>query len=236
MPFTNYNGIQQADANSCGAYALGAAMDNFAIALPDQTTHLLNTANLTAGFNGTAAVVSHAGGAAAFANGIYAVTGNLLLNFATFAATYQYTAPAVSDMNSPSTMAYLSSLFGFATTVFYDQDGSNTFNGITVSNATGQGNLFDTEVAIMGTVPAITITASLAGYSTLPTANQVHILLVDNNHWIAINNTQVYDSATGFVGAYNAPLVPTLTLITYQPAIGPLQVYNFSGIWIQVQH
>jgi hypothetical protein len=232
MPFTNYNGIQQTTANSCGAFALAAAMDNFGMPLPNQNAHLLNTANLAQGFDQAVSVVSNTG-AAAFGDSIYEVTGNLLLDLTVPEATYQYTAPAVSDMNSPSTLAYVASLFGFAPVVYYDATGFATFNGVPVTNPTGQGNLFDTEVAIMATQAAITVTASLGGYTTLPAANQVHILLVDNNHWVAINNTQLYDPATGYVGVYNVNAPLPLVTITYMYN-GIVEDYNFSGIWIEL--
>jgi hypothetical protein len=231
MPFTNFNGIQQTTANSCGAFALAGAMDNFGIPLPNQNAHLLNTANLAQGFNQAVSVVSNAGGPAAFGNSIYAITGNLLLDLTVPDASYQYTAP-VSNMNSPSALAYVATLFGFATVIYYDPTGHATFNAVTVNNPTGQGNLFDTELAIIGTQPAITVTPSPA-YITLPAANQVHMLLVNNNHWVAINNTQLYDPATGYVGVYNVNPLPLQT-ISYMHN-GVIEDYDFSGIWIQVQ-
>ncbi|HWK04463.1 MAG TPA: hypothetical protein VNS58_12570 [Puia sp.] len=232
MPFTNFNGIVQTTANSCGAFALAAAMDNFGMPLPNQNANLLSTANLATGYSVAGPVVSSAGGASAFAESIYPVTGNLLLDLTVPDATYQYLAP-VSDMNSPSTLAYVASLFGFAPVVYYDATGFATFNGVVVTNPTGQGNLFDTEVAIMATEAAITVTPSLGGYTTLPAANQVHILLVDNNHWIAINNTQLYDPATGYVGVYNVNAPLPLVTITYMHN-GIVEDYDFSGIWIEL--
>lgn len=234
MPFTNYNGIVQTTANSCGAFALAAAMDNFGVPLPNQNANLLNTANLALGFNGPVSVVANTG-AAAFGNSIYQVTGNLALDMTVPSATYQYTAPAVSDMNSPSTIAYVASLFAFPPVVFYNMAGQITFNAVPVTNPTGQGNLFDTEVAIMATVPAITVNHPAVNHLALPGPNQVHILLVNNNHWIAINDTQLYDPGTGYVGAYNVNAPLPLATITYDWH-GVLQVYNFSGIWIQLQH
>jgi len=232
MSFANFSTIQQTSLNSCGAFALAAAMDNFGLALQKQTAKLLNTVDLAQGFNQADTVID-VGTPADFAGSIYQVTGNLLIDFIAMEATYQYTNP-VSDMNSTSTIAYVANLFGFTTTVFYDATGQTTFSFVQVPNVTGQGNLFATEVAIMGTVP-ITITASLAGYSTLPAQNQVHILLVNNNHWVAINDKQLYDPGTGYVGAYtvNAPL--PLATITY-PYGGGIKDYPFSGIWIQLQH
>ena len=234
MPFTHFNGIVQATDNSCGAFALAAAMDNFGLALANQNAQLLNTNNLAQGFNQGVRVVSPGGGAAAFGTSVYQVTGELNLDFTVPDATYQYTAPIVSDMNSPSALAYIANLFAFATTVFYDQNGSDTFNAVQVTNPTGQGNLFDTEVALLQTLPNVVITPSLGGYTALPAANQVHLLLVNNEHWVAINNTQLYDSETGYVGAYNHNPLPLVT-VSYM-WLGAVKDYPFSGIWIQLQH
>lgn len=233
MAFTEYDGIQQTSVNSCGAFALAAGMTNFGVELLDQNAHLLNTADLAQGFDQAVSAISCQGGAAAFGDSIYQVTGNLLLDLTAPSATYRYEAP-VADMNSPSTIAYVAVLFGFAPVVYYDNTGQGTFTAVPVTNLTGQGNLFDTEVAIMATQGGITVTGSPDGYTNLPAADQVHLLLVNNDHWVAINDTQIYDPATGFVGAYtvNDPL--PLATISYMYE-GVINDYGFSGIWIQLQ-
>ncbi len=232
MPFNNYNNIVQATPNSCGAFALAAALSDL---LPIPLS-ILDVANPNNRYT-----VANPASATAFAEYIYSITGNLLLNPLAHpqTATYQYQVP-VADMNPPSALVYVASSLGVnAANIFadYNNAAAALFQAFGVTNFPAPNpNLLATEINIIGGPPAYGNPVGPMNYGTLPAANEVHLLLVGNaDHWIAINQNQVYDPGTGFVGAYTTtPGVVTaanpLTAINYNN--GAPQVQNFCGLWI----
>lgn len=224
MSFAAYNNVVQTTPNSCGAFALAAALAHVGQV---QITDILNTANLAQGFNQP--------GPQSLAQHIYQVTGCLDLDMANLNATYQYQAP-VADMNPPSALAYMAVRFGINPanlSTNYNNAAELAFNAIAVVNNGGQGNLFLTEQALINPPVYGNVTGPL-DYNVLPAANEAHLLLVNNNtHWIVINNNQVYDPGTGYVGAYTVNNPFPLATITY--TVGNLvNVFQFDGIWIKL--
>jgi hypothetical protein len=238
MPFTNFNGIIQTPPNSCGAFALAAALENFALAPQQPQADLLNTDDLTQGYtHQPGAQISNEGGAEAFATAIYQVTGNLLLGFGD--ATYRYTAP-VTNMNPPSALVYVATLFGYPTNqiaVFYTNEGSALFSPIPVLNPGAGSNLLDTEIELLGRINngGGMIIAGPTDYLAVPPPDgKVQIVLVQQGqHWLAINHTQLYDPGTGFVGAYT--LTDTDGDLSFNYTTDEVVRENdFSGIWIEL--
>jgi len=220
MPFNNYNGVEQTSTNSCGAFALAAALDHIGHA---NYTNILDTANLANGFT--------AAGPAAFAQSIYQITGCLNLGLNT--ATYQYEAP-VEDMNPPSALAYMAVQHGANPANImtrYNNAAMATFQAMNVTNPGGAPDLLNTEIGLINP-PALGNIVGPTDYIALPVGGQAQLLLVnDNAHWIAINSFQVYDPGTGFVGPYAAD--PGFTAFTYVFNGAP-RSYTFSGLWIQL--
>jgi hypothetical protein len=223
MSFAAFNNVAQTTANSCGAFALAAALTHVGQA---QVTNVLNTADLGQGFNQP--------GPQALAQDIYQVTGCLSLDMANLHANYRYQAP-VGDMNPPSALAYMAVNYGVDPAhlyINYTNAAEQAFNAIAVVNNGGAGNLFETEVALIDS-PTYGNVLGAQDYNNLPAANEAHLLLVNGStHWIAINNNQVYDPATGYVGAYVANPLPLAT-ITYTTG-GLVHVFQFDGIWIRL--
>jgi hypothetical protein len=224
MPFAAFNNVVQTTPNSCGAFALAAALVHLGRL---QVTNVLNTADLAQGFNQP--------GPQSQAQNIYQVTGCLNLDFVHLNATYRYQAP-VADMNPPSALAYMAVRYGTTPgniTINYDDAADQTFSAIAVVNNGGAGDLLNTEIALINS-PAYGNVNGNVDYTALPGLNEAHLLLVNNNtHWIVINNNQVYDPGTGYVGAYvvNNPLpLATLTYTLNNVA----QVFQFSGLWIRL--
>jgi hypothetical protein len=224
MPFANYNGVVQTTPNSCGAFALAAALDHIGVA---NIMNVLDTANLANGFTQP--------GPQAFAQSIYQVTGCLDIDFGALTATYQYQAP-VADTNPPSALAYMAVQSGAAAgnvLIRYNNAAFVAFAAIAVLNAGGAGNLLATEINLIN-APAFGNVVGPINYLALPAPGEAHLLLVSGNtHWIAINNLEVYDPATGFVGPYvvNAPL--PLVNLTYVMG-GMPHPYVFDGVWISL--
>lgn len=238
MSFNNFNGIVQAPANSCGAFSLAAALDSFGIAQQTHQANLLNTANLSTGYNQAGPAVSNTGTPTAFAQSIYQVTGNLLLNILGGTSTYRYLNP-VSDMNSPSALVYIATLFGVPPNniaVRYTNAGMQTFEALTVTNNGAGGNLLATEINLLTAIDQGRgmIIAGPVNYNGIPNGNNVQIVLVNNGqHWIALNNNQLYDPGTGYVGAYQ--LVGNGANLSFNYSQGVItHVNTFSGIWIEL--
>lgn len=224
MPFANYNGVVQTTPNSCGAFALGAALEHIGLA---HTTNVLDTANLVNGFNQP--------GPQAFAQSIYQVTGCIDIDFAALTATYQYQAP-VANTNPPSAILYMAVELGANPANIltrYNNAAGAAFGAIHVLNPGAAGTLLNTEINLINP-PALGNVNGPVNYLALPVGGEAHILLVNGNtHWIVISNNQLYDPATGYVGPYvaNAPL----PLVTISYHIGGIaHVYPFSGLWIRL--
>lgn len=233
MSFAAYNGVQQTTANSCGAFALAAALSHTGYAPADVLINELNTTNLANGFNQP--------GPRAFAQRLYQITGCLFIDFAPPAkATYQYQKP-VADMNPPSALAYMASKMLVPVArlaIRYNNVAQAVFSNITVTNpgVPALNNLLQIETALIHNQYG---TVAQASYSALPAANAAHLLLVSNNrHWIAINNTQLYDPATGYVGAFTTtpPVLGPANLMTQlsYTMLGVTFNFDFNGIWIQL--
>ena len=225
MSFNAYNNVVQTTPNSCGAFALAAALSHLNHA---QLTNKLNAADVSQGFS----VPDPQG----FAQSIYQVTGNLFIDFVHGNATYRYQAP-VADMNPPSALAFMAVLHGVDPNninINYNQVADLAFNSINVLNNGGAGNLLDTETAIINIPPVLGNIHGPVNYDALPGPGKAHLLLVNNKqHWIVINDQHVYDPATGYVGGYvvNDPL--PLTTLTYN-FNHITEVCNFSGLWIEL--
>jgi hypothetical protein len=224
MSFAAFNNVIQTSPNSCGAFALAAALSHLGRV---QITNVLNTADLAQGFNQP--------GPQSLAQLIYQVTGNLDIDFANLNATYRYQAP-VADTNPPSALAYMAVRFGVTAaniTINYNNAAEQAFSAIAVVNNGGAGDLLNTEIALINSPTYGNVNGNV-NYGVLPAANEAHLLLVNNNtHWIVITNNQVYDPGTGFVGAYvvNHPL--PLTTLTYI-LNGIVEAFQFSGLWIKL--
>jgi hypothetical protein len=219
MPLNNYQNVVQTSVNSCGAFALAAALTEVN---PNGLINGLDVNNLGNGYS--------LFNPEPFAQCLYQFTGNLSLNFLTGQATYQYQSPA-ADMNSPSAIVTSAINFGVAANqirVLYTTDGNNLFGAITVTNNGAGANLLQTETTLLAQA-----NVNVVGPTpyVLPVNNQVHLLVVNNGtHWIALTKNAVYDPATGFVGAYQSAANPVT--ITYQNG-GLVTVCNFTGIWIE---
>lgn len=238
MSFNNFNTIVQTTANSCGAFALAAALENFPLAQQTQQAHLLNTANLALGYSGTLTAVANTGTPQAFAESIYAVTGNLLLGAGE--ATYQYTEPAATNMNPPSAMVYIATLFGYVPkqiAVKYNNTGMQMFTAFEVTNLGNGGDLLNTEIEqllLINNQQGMVIAGPL-DYTDQPLHNQVQIILVqDGQHWLAINSTELYDPGTGYVGPYDLVLDEDGQQSFNYTMDEDVHENGFSGIWIQL--
>src|SRR5689334_7499366 len=123
MSLQAYKNIKQTTDNSCGAFALAAALSHLGRA---QIIGQLNTERISDGF--------HSPAPAAFAQRIYQITGCIVLGMTE--ATYKYTAP-VSNRNAPSAMAYMASQLGLQTNqirVLYNNDAGRIFGSMKVNN------------------------------------------------------------------------------------------------------
>jgi hypothetical protein len=236
MSFDIFNGIEQSTANSCGAYALAAALENFGLAQQTHQANLLNTANLATGYSQAGPAVSNTEGAGAFAASIYQVTGNLLLSNT---AIYEYLVP-VSDMNPPSALVYVATLFGYSPNhiaVRYTNAGMATFDALQVTNNGTGGSLLNTEIDLLTIINQNQgmIIVGPVNYNGIPDATHVQIVLVQNGqHWIAVNNAQLYDPGTGYVGAYQ--LVDNEGQLSFDYEMADVTHENdFSGIWIELR-
>lgn len=230
MAFNAYHGVQQTTTNSCGAFALAAALTHLGSAtLPD----ILNTGNLAQRYT--------APGPAALAQRIYQITGNLLLNLLapTPTATYRYQAP-VNDYNPPSALAFVARQFGLAVNniiVYYNNNAAGILQHIQVTNVGAGTDLLATEIDLITTQPAYGLVNGPVNYTQKPGPKEAHLVVVENlNHTIALNETELYDSAYGYVGPYtlnnNGPL--PLTQISFTLPSGPTVNYQFSGVWIKL--
>ena len=224
MSFAAFNNVVQTTPNSCGAFALAAALVHLGQV---QVTNVLNTADLAQGFNQP--------GPQSKGQFIYQVSGCLNLDFVNGNATYRYQAP-VADMNPPSALAYMAVRNGITPgniTINYNNAAGLVFSAIAVVNNGGAGDLLNTEIALINS-PAYGNVNGNVNYNALPGANEAHLLLVNNNtHWIVINNNQVYDPGTGYVGAYVANNPLPLATITYT-LNDVAQVFQFNGLWIKL--
>jgi len=236
MPFNNYNGVVQNTPNSCGAFALAAALSD----LKNLPLKRLDTNNIVNRY--TINTITPAN----FATSIYEITGCLLLQGNPLnplpppTATYQYLAP-VQDMNPPSALAYVASKMGILPAhifVYYNNQAAQMFQAYAVTNPGTVGNLLNNEINIIGTAPVYGNPVGPTDYIALPGPNQVDLLLVGNyDHWVAINANQIYDPATGFVGAYitTPNLIGAgnpLTQLSYNN--GAIHNTNFCGVWIRM--
>lgn len=216
MPLNNYQGVIQTAATSCGAFALGAAIAEFH---PAGLINALDVNNLGNGYT----VFTPA----PFSQSLYEFTGNLFINGQQ--ATYRYQVPP-QQMSSPSGMVMCALGRGIAAhriAVRYTVAGNAMFGAIQVTNNGAAANLLLTETNL---ITQVNVNVQGPALYAPPAANQVHLLVVDNGmHWIVITQNQVYDSASGFVGAYQYNANPTT--ITYQHN-GIVTQCDFSGIWI----
>lgn len=221
MSFAAYNGVQQTTANSCGAFALAAALVHLGRI---DATYILNTADLAQGFNQRRSAL--------LAEFIYQSTGNLLLDHANGDATYQYLNP-VSDMNAPSALACKATEFGVThINSFYNNAAGLVFSAFQVTNAGAGVNLLDTEINLINP-PRYGNVNGPVDYDELPAINEVHLLLVNNNdHWVVISNNQLYNPGDGFVGPYTANHPLPLTAISYNN--GADQHLPFCGLWMSL--
>ena len=230
MPFNNFNGVTQTTANSCGAFALAAALNDLGyLVIPPLDR--LDTANLANRYN----VPSQTAASVAAALKLYQVSGNLVMNAAVPNATYQYQNP-VADTNPPSALVFLAHQNGVpvaSVMTSYDANAAAMFGAFAVTNVGAAGNLLVTETALILGPPAYGGVVGPIAYPGPPAApGTIHILSVNNGaHWIAINDTQVYDSGTGFVGAYVYNVGPPAQ-ITYAPPGVPPVVHQLDGLWI----
>ncbi|WP_315823808.1 hypothetical protein [Paraflavitalea speifideaquila] len=130
MSFAAYNNVVQTTTNSCGAFALAAALTHLGKA---QVANLLNTADLGQGFN--------LPGPQALAQKIYQVTGCLNLDMANLHANYRYQSPT-SDRNPSAALAYMAVYYGVDPAhlyINYNNAGEQTFNAVQVVNNGGAG-------------------------------------------------------------------------------------------------
>jgi hypothetical protein len=197
---------------------------------------LLNTANLEAGYSQAGPAIANTGGAGAFAQGIYQVTGNLLLSNS---ATYEYLTP-VSDMNPPSALVYVAVLFGYGPNhiaVRYSNAGMEIFDAVQVTNNGTGGSLLNTEIDLLTIINQNQgmIIVGPVNYNGLPDATHVQVVLVQNGqHWIAVNSTQLYDPGTGYVGVYQ--LIENEGQLSFEYQMEDVTHENdFSGIWIELR-
>lgn len=219
MPLNNYQNVVQTSVNSCGAFALAAAMAEFN---PNSLINGLDVNNLGLGYT--------LFNPAPFAQSLYQFTGNLLLDFATGQATYQYQSPA-QDMNAPSALVVTALNLGVADNqirVLYTAGGNTMFGAITVTNNGAGTNLLQTETALIAQTQVHVVGPTPY---VLPANNEVHLLVVNNGtHWLALTNNEVYDPGTGFVGPYQSTVNPVT--ITYNNG-GIVTQCSFTGIWIE---
>ncbi|EHQ24869.1 hypothetical protein [Mucilaginibacter paludis] len=237
MSFNAFINIAQpAGSNSCGAFALAALLQNFGLQQQNQQAYLLNTENMASGYTQPGPEVSYNNDPLAFAQSIYQVTG--ILNTDATNAVYQYLNP-VSDMNPPSALVYIATLFGYPPdriTVQYNNAGMNMFSSLHVTNAGAGGTLLNTEITLLAGIndAGNMIIAGPVNYSNRPNNTQLQMILVDNGtHWIALNSTQLYDPGTGEVGSYTDPVDNGGVWSCTCP--GTNRTYDFSGIWIQLR-
>ena len=220
MPLTRYQNVVQTTANSCGAFALAAAL---AHSNPESLIDCLDVNLVATGYTLFTP--------APFAQSLYQFTGNLSLNFINAQATYQYQSPA-QDMNAPSALVNTAINFGVAANrirVFYTTGGNTLFGAIAVTNNGAGANLLATETTLLDEDNVIV--NGPTPYA-LPVNPQVHLLVVNHGtHWIALTHDQVYDPATGFVGPY-APAGTPVNTINYHHG-GAMTSYALSGVCIQ---
>ncbi len=223
MSFAAYNGVQQSTNNSCGAFALAAALVHLNRAT---VPALLDAANLKSNGWGQLAPKN-------LALAIYQTTGCLNINTGIVprTATYQYANPVV-NMNPPSALLYMAAKHGVKeANISYNAAAQAFFTATGVTNASAGGlNLLEMETDIIHTPFYANITAPV-NYNRLPVANEVHLILVNNySHWVVISNNELYNPGNGFVGAYtiNNPF----TNINYNN--GAPQTLQFSGMWISL--
>jgi hypothetical protein len=237
MSFANYNGVVQVGNNSCGAFALAAALSDLKN-LPLKRLDTLHVANRYSSNTTTPAN---------FATSLYQITGCLLLQGNPLpphnpppSATYQYMNP-VQNMNPPSALAYVACKNGVQPAnifVKYNNVASNLFQAYPVTNGGTIGSLLANEISIIGTAPIYGNPVGITDYIALPGANQAHLLLVGNfDHWVALNANEIYDPATGFVGPYVTTPHPVnaqnpLTRLTYNN--GDVHNLNFCGLWMEM--
>lgn len=241
MSFNSFDNVVQTTTNSCGAFALAAALVNFDLA--DQTTQacLLNTADLKKGYTASGPSVVYSGAASAFAESIYQVTGNLLLGTD---ATYEYDTPTNVNMNPPSALVYVATLFGHppgTIAVKYTGAGMGLFEPLGVTNKGWGANLFATEINLLSLIAGSSamVIAGPMDYAGKPkTEGFVQIVLVnDGGHWLAISNNQLYNPGDGYVGNYQLAIDQDNVSFEYITGVEPDQKTNkyvFSGIWIEL--
>lgn len=232
MSFNTYNKVIQSSANSCGAFALAAALTD--LGCPNMPANIprLNTGNLALGYTVAPPFVeSHS-----FGDVIYQTTGCLCINDDNTTAVYKYTTPLV-DTNPPSALAFVAIQCGIAPAnviVNITPDTQIQFTGITLEQQGAAGDLYNTECNLINPPTYGTLVPN-ATYTHKPEPNECHLLLVNNaQHWIAINNTQVYDSATGFVGNYFFNDDIEFTTLTYTLPDNEVVICNLSGLWLQL--
>ena len=238
MSFDNFDTIKQGAENSCGAFALAAALCNFVLVPQTQQALLLNTANLATGYNQPGHAVSNTGSPTAFAESIYVITGNL--SFGIGVANYQY-SELVSNINPPSALVYIATLFGFAPNriaVRYTNAGMEMFQALAVTNTGTGGSLLNTEIGLLNGINNNQgmIIAGPMDYENVPTAMQVQLILVNRGrHWLAINSTQLYDPGNGYVGPY-VLADEGAGQLSWNYKVGEETHENgFSGIWIELR-
>lgn len=216
MPFPEHLS-QQSAPDACGAFALGAALMG---AGEEQHAHTLDIANLQNGYIAEEPIAIRPANHTTFSEDIYRVTGNLdpQGNPASYVAG--------GFRNSPSALVYVASLFGYGAdhiTVFHtDTEVIQGFQLLPVANPGAVGSLFLTEVNLID--DRATVDSGPGDNYTPPQENNIHIVLVDEgNHWIAVNQTHMYDPANANPG--------NIQPINIEEING-----RFSGLWIELRN
>ncbi|MVT09003.1 hypothetical protein [Chitinophaga tropicalis] len=218
MSFERFQGVNQTSPNSCGAFALAAALEDMGLA---EIPMALNTEVIVEGYTKPSPQ--------AYAQRIYQITGNVMLGESV--AMYQYSSPAMHQ-NPPSALtcvAHRSGMEASCIRVSYNIAAQEYFSRLELQNISPWPNLFDAEVALIS--PQFGEVMGPVEYLSFPEKNQVHLLGVnDHKHWIVIGYDTCYDSASGTVCRYDReqPL-PLRTFITLE------RKYKFSGWWISLE-
>ena len=211
MP-TFKNHPQQPQGNqSCGAYALAAALFQLEVAPPPHniTLYPLDLANTAHGYIALpTATLTPTQDQTAFAQALYPITGNLSIDSAR--GTAYYGAHTTTMLNAPSALVYAAKQFGLHTVEIHaTPTAQHTFEHIQC----GAVSLWKSEVQILkNTLHVAPITSQ--AYAPPTNTKTVDLVLVDDGeHWVAVtwSGTQAvyYDSATGQEQAWPGTKTPT---------------------------
>ena len=213
MPtFTRYQNTTQQD-QSCGAYALAAALSQLGVAPPlhNITLHSLDANPVHGYIANPTETLTPTQDQTAFAQALYQITGNLSITLpnATTHGTAHYGAHTTSMHNAPSALVYAAQQFGLHTVEIHATPaGQHMFENIQC----GGVSLWNNEAQILNTLHVAPIMSP--AYAPPTNTNTVDLVLVDDGeHWVAVtwSGTQAvsYDSDTGTVQAWLGTKTPT---------------------------